>query len=627
MPVCLDCSVDFPWLEDEVYVCNKCLELRDKSEIEKVSIREKPQCMSCSVVFSQLRNTLCNSCCHKLAQADSIPRIIFDLPGAAEQIGNFQTSDFTSDIWELAQGYKRIASDTRLGLPRTLNQSLQKTPAGITSAASKLIKIKALDKALPGIAKGMTRIQEAKEMREQGKKIKMIITLGISEGLKRIVLVPSMRLVHNAQEDLPIFDVIGTVISLIQEAHVKESPEAAKIYRTMVSFYAVETTTKYFLLTQGNISDGTISDLLAHYFHQQHISKAQYEAKTINMMLVVKRERLFPDTGSRSALSSSRHVPARISGEESGNSTSSVTRESFSSKRLRNVRSSAWRLPAPKSQFARNPPTFIEYTFKRYEVKVEGTDVTLWMPPNAPAEKVLVGSDWKAGLSIKNSKTTQNTVQEVYKTSFVGQGSAKNVIYARIGNEEYALGQSQDITLPTAENARMLRAELTNMYIGEVIRKEFFQCASDCDVNVPDFRFNVEGAILGVLEPLEAGHISASLGLPSNFHDFIATRYLPCSPVDKAVQKFTGNADCGNPPDHGDSLTAAIHAFTHFTLLYTGNGLVFCDLQGLFNREGIMMLIDPQSHSPLIKRIYQGPSLTARTACTGMEVPLQSSIF
>jgi hypothetical protein len=123
------------------------------------------------------------------AQADSIPRIIFDLPGAAEQIGNFQTSDFTFDIWELAQGYKRIASDTRLGLPRTLNQSLQKTPAGITSAASKLLKIKALDKALPGIAKGMTRIQEAKEMREQGKKIKMVITLGISEGFKKIVLV------------------------------------------------------------------------------------------------------------------------------------------------------------------------------------------------------------------------------------------------------------------------------------------------------------------------------------------------------------------------------------------------------------------------------------------------------
>lgn len=39
MPICLDCSVDFPWLEDEDRVCNKCLELRDKSEIDKASIR------------------------------------------------------------------------------------------------------------------------------------------------------------------------------------------------------------------------------------------------------------------------------------------------------------------------------------------------------------------------------------------------------------------------------------------------------------------------------------------------------------------------------------------------------------------------------------------------------------
>ncbi|KAJ7266486.1 hypothetical protein B0H12DRAFT_1010783, partial [Mycena haematopus] len=92
-----------------------------------------------------------------------------------------------------------------------------------------------------------------------------------------------------------------------------------------------------------------------------------------------------------------------------------------------------------------------------------------------------------------------------------------------------------------------------------------------------DFRFNVEGAILGVLEPLEPGHISASLGLP--FTDFIATRYLPCSPVDKAIHKFTGNENCGDPPG-SDTLTAAIHAFTHFTIAYTDENLVFCDLQG-----------------------------------------------
>jgi hypothetical protein len=56
---------------------------------------------------------------------------------------------------------------------------------------------------------------------------------------------------------------------------------------------------------------------------------------------------------------------------------------------------------------------------------------------------------------------------------------------ARIGNEEYALGQSQDLALAQSENAGMLREELINMYLGEAIREEFFTTALECEVNVP----------------------------------------------------------------------------------------------------------------------------------------------
>ena len=97
-------------------------------------------------------------------------------------------------------------------------------------------------------------------------------------------------------------------------------------------------------------------------------------------------------------------------------------------------------------------------------------------------------------------------------------------------------------------------------------------------IHWPDFRFHVEGVVLGVLEPLEPGHISMSLGLP--FRDFLATRYLPCGPSEQPVQKFTGNADCGAAPSKKDAMTAAIHAFTHFTMKYSDEHLVLCDLQG-----------------------------------------------
>ncbi|KAJ6622521.1 hypothetical protein B0H10DRAFT_1787910, partial [Mycena sp. CBHHK59/15] len=89
------------------------------------------------------------------------------------------------------------------------------------------------------------------------------------------------------------------------------------------------------------------------------------------------------------------------------------------------------------------------------------------------------------------------------------------------------------------------------------------------------FQFNVEGAILGVLEPLNKSAAATDV-LP--FMHFLATRFLPCGPVDVPVQKFTGNIDCGDPPK--DDLTMAIHAFSHYIIVFTDKSFVLCDLQG-----------------------------------------------
>ncbi|KAJ7706825.1 hypothetical protein B0H17DRAFT_1125649 [Mycena rosella] len=107
MPICEDCSEEFHALETPT--CSKCIQLDGKSEIEKVAIRAKPQCMYCSVIYAQLMDPLCKHCCHEL------------------------------------------------GLPRTQNTNLQKTPSGKIQAQKK-----ALEKAVPGIARGMTRVEEMK---------------------------------------------------------------------------------------------------------------------------------------------------------------------------------------------------------------------------------------------------------------------------------------------------------------------------------------------------------------------------------------------------------------------------------------------------------------------------------
>ncbi|KAJ6607860.1 hypothetical protein B0H10DRAFT_1817039 [Mycena sp. CBHHK59/15] len=105
------------------------------------------------------------------------------------------------------------------------------------------------------------------------------------------------------------------------------------------------------------------------------------------------------------------------------------------------------------------------------------------------------------------------------------------------------------------------------------------------------FRFNAEGAILGVLEPTDNDGTQL---LP--FKDFLATRYLRVGRWDQPIHKFTGNTDCGDPPR--DALTTTIHAFTHYTIVFTAETMVLCDLQaGMFDRKKCMVLIDPQCHS------------------------------
>jgi hypothetical protein len=83
---------------------------------------------------------------------------------------------------------------------------------------------------------------------------------------------------------------------------------------------------------------------------------------------------------------------------------------------------------------------------------------------------------------------------------------------------------------------------------------------------------NFKDSILGHLVPSltsQSRHLTHSL--------FIATPLLPCSDVDGGIKKFTGNDEFGDANDH---LTKAIHAFSHFTAVYTHENLVLCDLQG-----------------------------------------------
>lgn len=88
------------------------------------------------------------------------------------------------------------------------------------------------------------------------------------------------------------------------------------------------------------------------------------------------------------------------------------------------------------------------------------------------------------------------------------------------------------------------------------------------------FRFNLKHAVIGKFTS-EKQRLSLRLGYPH----FIATRILPCGPVD-TVMKFTGNDDEGDAPRPGEVMLATLHAFAHFTFIYTHKNFLLCDLQG-----------------------------------------------
>ncbi|KAJ7021739.1 hypothetical protein C8F04DRAFT_1313352 [Mycena alexandri] len=558
MAICNGCSLDFYDLPNET--CYKCKELFGKSETEKVSIRKKGQCLCCSVVYGELQAALCASCCSKYANADSIPKQIFELEGANDQILNFQTR-----------------------LPRVQNSSLKKTLSAAAQGAS------STKKAAPGISKGVTILQEMQDAREQGKKVKFTVLVYKLTPKKGGVLsmvpveakwIPSVRAVEKIREDMPIYDALDHVTLRVQQYHASEFTMAAKIRRQMITFYASESATKYANIPDDILRSGTVSDFLAHFKNNGYISSAQYVAKQLELKVVVNEADLYPASDGDFTMPS-----AVISGSKSRSSSRASAKVSVTptpTSRARPVRTSAW----PRTLSFSRPCPMVEYKFRRYTVTETAEWVKIWAPAaDAPFEVLFVAADWMEGASMSKAGET------FHKTGFLGSGTSKNTIYARVGQEEYALGQAQDATLDHHSHLQMLRGELTNLHNGAMILKDFRELADECGVNLPPFKFNVDGAILGALEPFEGSGNNDVLPLTH----FLATRFLPCGVVDTPIQKFTGNADCGAEPT--DHLTATVHAFSHYVPIFTDNELVLCDLQGIFDRKNIMTLIDPQSHS------------------------------
>jgi hypothetical protein len=141
----------------------------------------------------------------------------------------------------------------------------------------------------------------------------------------------------------------------------------------------------------------------------------------------------------------------------------------------------------------------------------------------------------------------------------------------------------------------MLEAEYENLVIGESLRSAFLELAQEKNQPLPreleytlviadgslfslGFHFNLKNALFGEFIDQEQ---RKSLHL--EYLHFIATQLLPCGPID-AIVKYTGNINEGEAPRPGETMLATLHAFAHFTYIYTCGNFLLCDLQGAWCR-------------------------------------------
>ena len=280
--------------------------------------------------------------CLLLAKED-IPPSVYRLVGVAEQLDNYSKSDVAADIIEVAARFRSIASDNRLGRPRTQNTNLQK-------AALSRFK-----KPAPGLSKGKTLMAEINAAKFDAGKIKVTAGLYVlsknkssvrAEIMKKVMLfyedrgntetvpwqVPQVYFSLKFDETTMIYDALGDVLVDAQAFHQKSFPLAQPIQRfvtilrrvdTMqwchfvrnnVDFYAHESASKCYrlpdrMVTDGNpnhyevatfviqLNTGTIAEFFEKFKDHGYLTKSTVAEKQLEIRLVCEEDRIVSTTG------------------------------------------------------------------------------------------------------------------------------------------------------------------------------------------------------------------------------------------------------------------------------------------------------------------------------------------
>jgi hypothetical protein len=207
--------------------------------------------------------------------------------------------------------------------------------------------------------------------------------------------------------------------------------------------------------------------------------------------------------------------------------------------------------------------------------------------------------------------------------------SVNRSLQARIGAEEYALGQSSDLDCSAANHLQMLTEEMKNMHFGEALRTEFVEIASEFRVSLPGkssfslSSLSLNDDFLQFFASISTVRFSGSwslsvrrsFGKMYGFHTNTSLQPVSCHAARwmKRLKNLLGTliAEMRRTMLSLRRSTLSLTS-TRFTrtkmpssvIFKVGHSLIIAPalyfdttLSGMFNRERVMVLIDPQMHT------------------------------
>ncbi|KIM49865.1 hypothetical protein M413DRAFT_408231 [Hebeloma cylindrosporum] len=573
MTTCVQCQHTFPLLEGGN--CGKCNARKPgMSSTDLAAVNVIPQCAACGLVSRSLENAICNFCVKHYKNTGSVHTSILGLAGVAELVRPSQGhgaalmsegltqsehSSMAERVIDSARAFQPEASGPRFAHPAEINAQ-----AGLS--------LKNLGRATQVKLERKQKTQEAKLL-DTG--IRVSATLWQSNNNK-IAQISDIRNIGRFDPQVSTKSALDQLLVGVRTDFEKKYPEATQLTWANISYHAHESQSKFYSLANFDRNQ-PISQLLKMEFVMKRIgSQRNLENREIEIRFMFE---------TKNVVRSSESFSTGLGSKRKRNTHAASSRRTASMTSKAPLSASHSAFPPPQRKSAAQPvrlrsafpPIFPPPP--RPPQWTRSVDTTSYAFIRTTATFVTNGKETGQVIFSQGDDSDEEFIEIPSRSAweqkgaigYIGEGFTKRGIYARFCGKEYVITQPVDNT--TEEVEHVLTEEYKLLCLGNALKAVFDDHALELGAKtIPSFYFNFESSILGRLVPSAS---SQSCPLPHRI--FIATPLLPCGDADPKVKKFTGNDSIGPA---NDDMTKAIHAFAHFSAIYSSRRLLLCDLQG-----------------------------------------------